>query len=163
MNPRSLPTEWLPLKASDLALQIENLSFENQDATDSGEGHPFAGEYDYAFNVSDLLTRVPTLATARAGRLDDRFGIESPEECRLHIQHVCNLAHGVERRVVVVERERCHCWPFIASSHAAARGEGLAEPQTLAASLGSLGSGADPCRNPLLCADLRRDTLLGAD
>ena len=72
---------------------------------DPGQTHSFASKRDDPLDVTNFLARVAPLAAVRARWLDYLFGIEAPQKRRLDIQHSGDLANGVERREIVIERD----------------------------------------------------------
>ena len=57
---------------------------------------------------SDLDARVAALPAVGTGRLHDLLDVEASQERRLDAEHVGNLTHRVEGRVLVIERQTRH-------------------------------------------------------
>ena len=85
------------------SLQLSDLSFQGEDPSDAGEGHPVVGHLRNRRDLVDLGTGVPALAAVGARWLDDTFGVETSNERRLHSEHACHLPHRVQGSVMVVE------------------------------------------------------------
>jgi hypothetical protein len=90
----------------ELKLEVADLIFEDQQPADPRQRQSFLGKAYDSFNYSNINSGVSALAAIRSCRLDHRFGIQPTKERRLDIEHVGDLAHGVQRSVVIIERSR---------------------------------------------------------
>ena len=88
----------------ELPSEIGHFGFEGEDAADAGQGHAFAGHGRDPLHLTDVVPAVAALPAVGSGRSHDFFEVDAPQEGGLDAEHACDLADGVERGVLVVER-----------------------------------------------------------
>ncbi len=91
------------LSIGELALEIQHLGFEEQDPADTGQGHPFTREPGRFLHGAYLILGVAALTARGSGWLHHFFTVQPAQVSGLHAQHVGDLAHGIERGLVIVE------------------------------------------------------------
>jgi hypothetical protein len=89
-----------------LTLEIGNFGIEGDDSLDSDQGHAIVGHVGYALHERNVRSAVAALTAIGSGRLHDLFQIDPSKESGLDIEHSRNLADRVQRRMLVIKRQR---------------------------------------------------------
>jgi len=91
---------------SELASEVSDFGFEDEQLADPGQGETFGGHGVHPLDLVDLVAAVAALAALRAGGLDDALGVQPAQVRGLDPEHVRDLTDGVHRGGVIVDRER---------------------------------------------------------